>query len=138
MIFILVIVNTIHFRLVTFGSANSVCKILWQRERIIWNTLYSYLAQANPPFISFTTTMYVPVSFFIVPVFFSSHFFLDINIPFAGKAFKQSLNNGVVAKLSAYDVIMRAAEIVSSPNANDVDLCDPDETQEKVQEVQHQ
>ena len=60
------------------------------------------------------------------------------NITFAGKAFKQSLNNGVVAKLSAYDVIMRAAEVVSSSNANCVELYEPDETQEKVQEMQHQ
>eukprot|EP01032_Pedospumella_encystans_P019777 gene19777-22483_t len=54
------------------------------------------------------------------------------------KAFKQSLNNGVVDKLSAYEAIMRAAEIVSSSNINYVELCEPDETQEKVQEVQHQ
>ena len=53
-----------------------------------------------------------------------------------GKAFKQSLDRGVVAKLSAYDVIMQAAEIVSSPSANYIELCAPEETSGKMQEEQ--
>ncbi len=56
---------------------------------------------------------------------------------FLGKAFKQSLDRGVVAKLGAYDVIMQAAEIVSSNDANYIELCTPEETSGKIQEEQH-
>jgi len=75
---------------------------------------------------------------FVIDLYCLTAFHCCCACDFLGKAFKQSLDRGVVAKLSAYDVIMHAAEVVTSPNANYTALCAPEKTSGNMQVEQLQ